>query len=330
MASMNVAEESRKIKLAIWGLMKRQAEEISNREPLLVALVRESILQHPSYKDALIYHLAQKLADRILGSEFFLAAFKHCLQIDNGMIEQLAMEDLIAVETKDPACKSIAQVFLYFKGYKSIQCYRLAHVLWVHNRRDLAMVIQARCTEVFGVDIHPGALIGGGLMIDHGTGVVIGETAIIGRDCSFLHGITLGGTCTTQNFDRHPKIGNSVFLGCNVTVLGNIHVGDHSTVGANSLVLKSLPAGCTAVGSPAHVKNIDLRYARDNSLSVTLTQEWALPTGAGRGSPEATSTVDSSTESLNRIKTWTGVWTPKTWYDKQSVAQEYLLWNYEI
>jgi len=263
---------------------------------------------------------------------FFLAAFKHCLQVDNGMIEQLAMEDLIAVEVKDPACKSIAQVFLYFKGYKSIQCYRLAHVLWVHNRRDLAMVIQARCTEVFGVDIHPGALIGGGLMIDHGTGVVIGETAVIGRDCSFLHGITLGGTCTTADFDRHPKIGNGVFLGCNVTVLGNIQVGDHSKIGANSLVLKSLPAGCTAVGSPAHVKYIDIRYAKDTAVSVTLTQEWALPTVISSVSLDISTVDEPSTDAIssNTIKTWTGVWIPKTWYDKPSPTYEYLPWNYEI
>ena len=98
----------------------------------------------------------------------------------------------------------------------------MSNVFWRHNRRDIAMAIQARCTEVFGVDIHPGASIGPGLMIDHGTGVVIGETAVVGEDCSFLHGITLGATGSSKEFDRHPKIGSNVFLGCGVTVLGNI------------------------------------------------------------------------------------------------------------
>ena len=136
----------------------------------------------------------------------------------------------LSSNSQDPACRSIAQVFLYFKGFKSIQVYRFSHVLWSQGRRDLAMVIQARNTEVFGVDIHPGARIGGGLMIDHGTGVVIGETAVVGTNCSFLHGTTLGGTGTSKDFDRHPKIGNIVFLGCGVTVLGNIKVGDHAKV----------------------------------------------------------------------------------------------------
>ena len=143
---------------------------------------------------------------------------------------------------QDPACRSIAQVFLYFKGFKSIQVYRFSHVLWSQGRRDLAMVIQARNTEVFGVDIHPGARIGGGLMIDHGTGVVIGETAVVGTNCSFLHGTTLGGTGTSKDFDRHPKIGNNVFLGCGVTVLGNIKIGDHAKVLRHNLACSlSLP-----------------------------------------------------------------------------------------
>ena len=194
-------------------------------------------------------------------SEFLNAVFLECVQLSKEMsghcrdIEQLAMQDLIAVEERDPACRSVASVFLYFKGYKAIQCYRMAHVLWCHGRLDLASLIQGSTAEVFGVDIHPGAQIGGSLMIDHGTGVVIGETCVIGTGCTFLHGITLGGTGKATTFDRHPKIGNNVFLGCQCTILGNIRIGNGVTVGSGSLVLSPLEDGVTAVGSPAVVKS---------------------------------------------------------------------------
>ena len=120
----------------------------------------------------------------------------------------------------------------------------------------MALLIHARCTEIMGIDIHPGATIGGGLMIDHGSGVVIGETCVIGRNCNFLHGITLGGTGNTDSWDRHPKLGNNVFIGCNATVLGNISIGDEVIIGSGSLVLKPLPPRAVAIGTPAVIKRI--------------------------------------------------------------------------
>ncbi len=219
------------------------------------------LLQHGTFGEALVFNLAQKMAGNILTNNYYIKMMADIMKTASGELELLAMEDLLAVERRDPACPDIVHAFIYFKGYKSIQSYRFSHFLWTHGRVELAMLLQARCSEVFAVDIHPAARIAGGLMIDHATGVVVGETAVVGRDCSFLHGVTLGGTGTSKGHNRHPKLGCNVFLGSGVSVLGNIYIGDHSKVGSGSIVLKSLPAGSTAVGSPAVVKTIDPRYA---------------------------------------------------------------------
>lgn len=348
--------EDQNIRNQVWELLRLQAEEICQREPLLQQFINESILKHNSFGYALVYRLANKLGGQILTINFFLEVFKQCLEIDkNGVVEKLAIEDLIAVEERDPACLSIAQVFLYFKGYKSIQAYRYAHLLWVNNRPDLALAIQSRCTEVFGVDIHPGAIINGGLMIDHGTGVVIGETAVIGKNCSFLHGITLGSTGTSQDRDRHPKLGDNVFLGCNVTVLGNIIIGSHSRVGAGSLVLKPLPPGSTAVGSPAIIKSINSNFANINNNNTTnnntneINPDWALPNESNFYQQNQSSLLShsSSTSSLSSqnieeiidntrpaIRLWSSVWYPKLWYNKTSqentkAVEEYFRYEFQ-
>jgi serine O-acetyltransferase len=325
--------EDASIRDQIWGVVRSQAMEICSREPLLSTLVESAILQHSSLQDALIFRLANKMGGKIVTADFLLSVFQLCLQLDTAkQFERLAMEDLIAVEERDPACKSIAQVLLYFKGFKSLQSYRLAHILWINNRIDLAMVIQARATEVFGVDIHPAAVIGGGLMIDHGTGVVIGETAIIGKNCSFLHGITLGGTGTTTEHDRHPKIGNNVFIGCNATILGNIHIGDHSKIGATSLVLKSIPAGATAVGSPAVVKSINPHYAKSNTNDVAIVNPDVGIDVANDPSGITFQTTDSAVP-LQGIKTWSHVWLPKAWSglgESEATRSFYITDDYSI
>jgi len=298
------------IKNEVWRVLRRQGEEIVEREPLLETLVREAILKHESFGQALAWRLANKLAGKIVSLELLHGVFLDCLHLSRTAlgpgcdIEALAMQDLVAVEERDPACRSVASVLLYFKGFKAIQCYRMAHVLWTLDRKDLAMVLQARCTEVFGIDIHPAANIGCGLMVDHGTGLVIGETAVIGSNCTLMHGVTLGGTGKSKDFDRHPKLGNGVFLGCGVTVLGNIHIGDGSTVGAGSLVLKPLPPGVTAVGSPAVVKG-------------------AAGAGAGtaRGDGSSSEDEDKGTEVATKderrqqggLQLWASLWSPKLW-----------------
>ena len=160
--------------------------------------------------------------------------------------------DLSAVFQRDPACHSYAQAFLFFKGFHALESYRVAHYLWTHRRQTMALFIQNRMSDLFAVDIHPAAKLGRGIMIDHATGVVIGETAVVGDDVSMLHGVTLGGT-GKQDEDRHPKVGRGVLLSTGAKVLGNIHVGNCSRIAAGSVVLADVPPHMTVAGVPARV-----------------------------------------------------------------------------
>ena len=311
-----------RVAACIWGVLRKQAEELRAREPLLAPLVESAILSHETYCDALLSSLAAKLGGGALPAPWFLAVFREALTLGGHGFVQATLEDLLAVEQRDPATSSVAQVLLYYKGYKALASYRLSHALWTAGRADLALAIQARVTEVFGLDIHPGAVLGGGLMIDHGTGVVIGETAVVGRNCTFLHGVTLGGTGTSTDFDRHPKIGDHVFLGCGVTVLGNIRVGHHCKVGAGSLVLKPLPDGATAVGSPATIKALDQRFA---AADVPLPPP-PPPSDSLAGLDVASEPVVGPTEpgrdggGSEVVDTWTGRWVPKMWHCTEPAA----------
>lgn len=189
------------IKKSVWSVIRQQGEDMIKRDPILEPIINQSILIHESFGEALATRLARKLRGENIQNfeeKILRTLFLDCLQFsrgnDNEDIEKLAMIDMIAVEERDPACRQLATVFLYYKGYMSLQCYRFSHSLWNRGRIDIALMLQSKAAEVFGIDIHPGAKIGCGLMMDHGTGVVIGETAVIGKNCTFLHGVTLGGT----------------------------------------------------------------------------------------------------------------------------------------
>ena len=153
---------------------------------------------------------------------------------------------------RDPACHRYLQPLLFFKGFQALQCYRIAHWLWQRRRNDMAYFIQMRTSEVFGVDIHPGARIGKGIMIDHAHSIVIGETAVVGDNVSMLHSVTLGGT-GKEDGDRHPKIGNGVLIGAGAAILGNIRVGGCSRIAAGSVVLQDVPPCKTVAGVPAKI-----------------------------------------------------------------------------
>lgn len=163
-----------------------------------------------------------------------------------------ARADLVAIFERDPACHRLLQPILYFKGYQAMQAYRVGHHLWENGQRDLAYFVQMRVSEIFGVDIHPAAKIGKGIMIDHAHSIVIGETAVVGDNVSMLHSVTLGGTGKEEE-DRHPKIGNGVLIGAGAKVLGNIKVGDCSRIAAGSVVLEEVPACKTVAGIPARI-----------------------------------------------------------------------------
>ncbi|HNY30843.1 MAG TPA: serine O-acetyltransferase [Fibrobacteria bacterium] len=234
----------------LWERLRREAEDIARREPFLEPLVRTCILGESRYEDALASLLSMRLAESSLPAPAMKAMFSPLLR--DPAVAEASRRDLSAVVERDPAAQSVASPFLHFKGFQSLQAYRVSHQLWIADRRDLALYVQGRISTVFGLDFHPAAKVGSGILIDHGTGVVVGETAVIGDDVSFLQGVTLGGT-GKETGDRHPKIGNGVLLGAGAKVLGNIKVGDCSKVGAGSVVLHEVPPHCTVVGVPARV-----------------------------------------------------------------------------
>jgi serine O-acetyltransferase len=237
----------------IWSALRKQAEELAGREPALASFVHATILNHARLEDALSYHLAKKVGGDDVSPMLAREIFDSAMASD-GEIGDAVRADLSAVFERDPACHSYVEAFLYYKGFHALECYRIAHWLWTENREGMALFFQSRISELFDVDIHPAAQLGRGIMIDHATGVVIGETAVVEDDVSMLHGVTLGGT-GKETGDRHPKIRRGVMLSMGAKVLGNIEVGEYSRIGAGSVVLKSVPAHCTAVGVPAKLVN---------------------------------------------------------------------------
>ncbi|QHN84490.1 Serine acetyltransferase 3 [Arachis hypogaea] len=158
----------------------------------------------------------------------------------------LTQDNLKAVKERDPACINHVHCFLNFKGFLACQSHRVAHKLWLQGRKVLAVMIQNRVSEIFAVGIHPGAKIGSGILLDHVTGLVVGETAVIGNIVSILHSVTLGGTGKASG-DRHPKIGDGVLIGAGTCILGNIKVGECAKIGAGSVVIKYVPPRTTVV-----------------------------------------------------------------------------------
>jgi serine O-acetyltransferase len=232
-----------------WDHLRTKAAEAARAEPILAGFLNASILSHSGLAAALAYHLARKLGDGDLNALQLRSVFQESFA-DDPQIVARADRDLIAVFERDAACRSLLQPFLYFKGYQALQTWRAAHYLWTRGRETLALHLQSLISERFDVDIHPAAKIGAGVMIDHASGVVIGETAEVGDDCSLLHGVTLGGT-GAQGGDRHPKIGRGVLIGAGAKVLGNIRIGDEARIAAGSVVLHDVRPRCTVAGVPA-------------------------------------------------------------------------------
>jgi serine O-acetyltransferase len=239
----------------IWTALRQQAEAMAGREPALAGFVHATILQHDRLEQALSYHLARKLGGEDLSPLAIREMFDDAIAADDGFGAALRA-DLSAVFERDPACHSYLDAFLFYKGFHALESYRVAHWLWNGGRKAMALFMQSRISQLFAVDVHPAAKIGRGIMFDHATGIVIGETAVVDDDVSIMQDVTLGGT-GKESGDRHPKIRRGVLLSLGAKILGNIEIGEYSRVGAGSVVLKSVPPGCTAVGVPAKLVNCD-------------------------------------------------------------------------
>ncbi len=233
----------------IWGTIRAEAERDMLAEPTLGGFLHETILRHHSLMEALGSLLAHKLSNPVMSALTLLDLVEEAFAGDH-YIEESVLADLQAVVTRDPATRGYSQPLLYFKGFHAIQSFRIAHHFWVSERHALALWLLSRISEVFAVDIHPGARIGRGIMFDHATSVVIGETAVIEDDFSMLHEVTLGGTGKVGG-DRHPKIGRGVLIGAGAEVLGNIRVGEGAKIGAGSVVLEDVPPHTSVAGVPA-------------------------------------------------------------------------------
>lgn len=239
---------------SLWETIKIEVRREVDKEPTLSSFLYSSVLDN-SVDSSLERTLSRILANRLYSAtllatqlaEIFVNTYEKDPNIASAM-----RADLKAVRERDPACKAYSDALLYFKGFHALEAYRVSHALWTCGRRELALMLQSRVSEVLSVDIHPGARIGKGILVDHGMGVVIGETAVVGDRVSILQGVTLGGTGKDEG-DRHPKVGAGVLIGAHATILGNISIGDESMIAARSLVLKDVPQKAMVAGSPARV-----------------------------------------------------------------------------
>lgn len=236
---------------SFWLRLKQEAEVVVKQEPLLASYIHACILTHHNFESALSFILSNKMKDEVMPVMSIREVFDEAYLLQPQIVEA-AVHDIEAVFNRDPAVSSYLTALIHFKGFQSIQVHRLAHYLWQQQRTELALFIQSRNSQVFGVDIHPAAQIGKGVMFDHATGIVVGETTVIEDNVSILQSVTLGGT-GNESGDRHPKVREGVMIGSGAKVLGNIEVGRCSKVGAGSVVLEAVPPHMTVAGVPAKI-----------------------------------------------------------------------------
>ncbi|MEJ2379384.1 MAG: serine O-acetyltransferase, partial [Pseudolabrys sp.] len=235
----------------VWARVREEAEEITRREPELSTFIYENILHHDTLEAAVIHRVSQRLEHADVSGDMIRQAYSEALE-DEPAIGNAFRADIVATVDRDPAANRLIEPVLYFKGFHAIQTHRLAHWLLGKGRKDFALYLQSRASAAFQCDINPAAKIGRGIFLDHATGLVVGETAVIEDDVSILHGVTLGGT-GKEHEDRHPKIRRGVLIGAGAKILGNIEVGHCARIAAGSVVIKPVPHNVTVAGVPAKV-----------------------------------------------------------------------------
>lgn len=254
---------------AVWETIQRETREQAANEPALASFLHATILNHDTLEGALSYHLAQKLACSAISALQVREIIEQALASDPS-IGIAVRADIKAVFDRDSACNEYCLPFLYFKGFQALQCYRVAHWLWQRGRFALAYFFQSHITITFGVDIHPAAHLGKGIMLDHATGIVIGETTVVEDNVSIMQAVTLGGT-GKECGDRHPKVRRGVLISAGATVLGNIEIGEGAKIGAGSVVLKPVAAHTTVAGVPAEV----VGKPRSDSPALDMNHEFS-------------------------------------------------------
>ncbi len=235
----------------VWQQLLEEARRTAEREPVLSGLIHESILHCHTLEESLAYRISRKLGHDALSEPYLHDLFDEVFHADPN-IGQTARKDILAIDQRDPASRGYLSPVLYYKGFQALTAYRVAHYLWNHERREIALYLQSAISQVFGVDIHPAAKIGSGILFDHATSIVIGETAVVEDNVSMLHEVTLGGTGKERG-DRHPKVRQGVLIGAGAKLLGPIEIGRCAKIGAGSVVLEDVPPNTTVVGVPARV-----------------------------------------------------------------------------
>lgn len=236
---------------AIWTAIREAAQQNATSEPMLASFLHATILNHDRFEDAVSFHLAGKLASSTLSAMQLREVIQEAMRSEPSIAESVG-DDIRAVRERDPAVTCCLVPLLYLKGVHALTSHRVGHWLWHQGRQLLALHLQNRISEAFGVDIHPAARIGRGILMDHATSIVIGETAVIEDNVSLLHEVTLGGT-GKQTGDRHPKVRRGVLIGAGAKILGNVEIGEGAKIGAGSVVLKNVAPHCTVAGVPAVV-----------------------------------------------------------------------------
>jgi serine O-acetyltransferase len=248
---MNSTNEVQTIGADVWQEIRKEAAAVVEEEPALASYYYAAVLKHATLVQAISFELANKLNTATVPAMLLRELIEKTIDNKPAIYEAM-VKDICAHHERDPACDKYSTPLLYFKGFHALQAHRISHELWLQGRQFLAFYLQNKMSQQFGVDIHPGASIGSGIMLDHATGVVIGETAVLGNDISILHSVTLGGIGCAAG-DRHPKVGDGVLISVGAKLLGNITIGEGARIGAGSVVLSDVPPHTTVAGVPGQI-----------------------------------------------------------------------------